>query len=76
MVYTDPMGRTNIQLNDELVERAKELYGVKTKKDAVDLALRRLVGKPMSKDEALALRGSGWDADLADLRKTDQPERL
>ncbi len=70
------MTRTNIQIDDELVERAKALYGVKTKRDAVDLALRKLVGKPMGKDEALALRGSGWDADLTVIRQSDQPSDL
>lgn len=65
MVY---MGRTNIDLDDRLVEMAMQRYGLRTKKEAVDLALRTLVGGVMSKDEALAMRGFGWDGDLAEIR--------
>jgi Arc/MetJ family transcription regulator len=58
------MGRTNIEIDDELVERVMRRYGLPTKRAAVDLALRRLAVEPMARDEALALRGSGWDGDL------------
>ena len=33
-------------------------YGVHTKTEAVDLALRHLAGPPMTRDEALAMRGA------------------
>lgn len=65
MVY---MSRTNIDLDDTLVEMAMQRYGLRTKKEAVDLALRRLVGGVMSKEEALAMEGFGWDGDLAEIR--------
>jgi Arc/MetJ family transcription regulator len=42
-----------------------------SKRAAVDLALRRLVGEPMSRDEALAMEGSGWSGDLDELRAPD-----
>lgn len=32
-------------------------FGVHTKTEAVDLALRHLAGQPMSREEALAMRG-------------------
>ena len=35
--------RSNIMLDDALVEEAKRLTGVQTKKELVDLALRELV---------------------------------
>jgi Arc/MetJ family transcription regulator len=62
------MSRTNIDLNDELVAEVMRRYRVKTKKDAVDLALRRLVGEPLTKEFLLSLEGIGWDGDLAVLR--------
>lgn len=62
------MTRTNLDLDDELVEKAMRLYGLTTKRAAVDLALRRLVGEAMSRDEALAMEASGWEADLDELR--------
>jgi Arc/MetJ family transcription regulator len=67
-VYCGFMSRTNIELDDELDAEAMRRYGLSTKRAAVDLALRRLVGERMSGDEVLAMEGSGWDADLADLR--------
>ena len=50
--------RTNIEIEDEYVEVIKERYHLRTKTEAVDLALRKLAGEPMSKAEALAMRGS------------------
>ena len=35
--------RTNIVLNDELINEAMRLANVKTKREAVDIALRRFV---------------------------------
>lgn len=43
-------------------------YRLPTKKAAVDFALRAVAGDPMSREEALEMEGSGWDADLAALR--------
>jgi len=49
--------RTNIEIEDRYVEVIMERFGVRTKTDAVDLALRHLAGQPMSRTEALAMRG-------------------
>jgi Arc/MetJ family transcription regulator len=65
------MTRTNIEIDDELVERVMRRYRLPSKRAAVDLALRRLVGEPMSRDEALATEGSGWSGDLGLLREPD-----
>ena len=62
------MSRTNIELDDTLVEMAMHRYGLKTKREAVQLALERLVGGVMTKEQALAMRGSGWDGDLDEIR--------
>jgi Arc/MetJ family transcription regulator len=50
--------RTNIEIEDDYVQTIMDRYGVRTKTEAVDLALRRLAGQPMTRDEALAMRGS------------------
>jgi Arc/MetJ family transcription regulator len=65
------MGRTNIEIDDELVERVMRRYRLPSKRAAVDLALRRLAGGAMSRDEALAMEGSGWAGDLEALRAPD-----
>jgi Arc/MetJ family transcription regulator len=50
--------RTNIEIEDTYVQEIMERYGVRTKTAAVDLALRHLAGQPMTRDEALAMRGA------------------
>ncbi|MHB1525783.1 MAG: type II toxin-antitoxin system VapB family antitoxin [Candidatus Dormibacteria bacterium] len=62
------MSRTNVDISDALVAEAMRRYGLSTKRAAVDFALRRLVGDTMSRADALGMEGSGWDADLGELR--------
>lgn len=50
--------RTNIELEDDYVQRIMQRFGVRTKTDAVELALRHLAGHPMSRQEALQMRGA------------------
>lgn len=63
------VSRTNIDLDDELVERAMRLFHLRTKREAVQLALERLVNRPMTKEEMLAMQGTGWDGDLDAIRE-------
>lgn len=66
------MSRTNIDIDDELVGRAMRAFGLRTKRQAVQLALERLLGGgPMSIDEQLQMEGAGWDGDL-DAMRTDR----
>lgn len=71
-VYTGVVTRTNIEIDDDLVARAMRLYRLRSKREAVDLALRRLVGEPMTREEALAAEGSGWAGDLTEIRARDE----
>jgi Arc/MetJ family transcription regulator len=50
--------RTNIEIEDVYVRAIMDRFGVHTKTEAVDLALRHLAGQPMTRDEALAMRGA------------------
>lgn len=50
--------RTNIEIEDSYVQAIMDRYGVRTKTEAVDLALRQLAGLPMNREEALAMRGA------------------
>ena len=50
--------RTNIEIEDDYLRAVMQRYGVHTKTEAVDLALRHLAGQPMTRDEALAMRGA------------------
>jgi Arc/MetJ family transcription regulator len=67
------MSRTNIDIDDELIERAMRRYGVNSKREIVDFALRRLVGNPMTREEALAMEGTGWGGDLSEMRDNAAP---
>jgi Arc/MetJ family transcription regulator len=70
-VYLEPVTRTNIEIDDLLVDRAMRLYRLRSKREAVDLALRRLVGEPMSHAEAIATEGTGWSGDLGEIRSRE-----
>lgn len=74
-VYGRCMTRTNIDLDDRLVEAAMRKFGVSTKKEAVDLALRRLVGVPLDRKFLLGLEGVGWEGNLDELRR-EAPDAL
>lgn len=64
----DPV-RTNIALDDELIDRAKELTGLTTKRAVVDEALRTLV-RLKEQEGIRALRGQlRWEGDLAEMRR-------
>jgi Arc/MetJ family transcription regulator len=64
------MSRTNIEIDDELIAEAMRKYGLKTKKEAVDLALRRLVGPRLSPEFVESLQGIGWEGDLGEMRRS------
>jgi Arc/MetJ family transcription regulator len=64
------MGRTNIDIDDDLVREVMHRFGLATKKEAVDLALRRLVGPPLSPEFLLGLEGVGWEGDLDEMRRS------
>lgn len=49
--------RTNIEIEDDYVRAIMDRYGVHTKTEAVGLALRHLAGPPMTREQALAMRG-------------------
>jgi Arc/MetJ family transcription regulator len=53
------MSRTNIEIDDEALGIVMRRYGLRTKTEAVDLALRSLDGRPMTFEEALEMRGYG-----------------
>jgi len=50
--------RTTLEIEDTYVQAIMNRYRVRTKTEAVDLALRHLAGQPMTREEALAMRGA------------------
>ena len=60
--------RTNIVIDDNLMEEAIKLTGAKTKKEAVELGLKMLV-RIKSQEKIRAYRGKlKWEGDLDDMR--------
>jgi len=60
--------RTNIDIDDALLKEAMEALGVKTKKAAVEEALRRAVLTDRRRQAIGNLWGIGWDGDLDEIR--------
>jgi Arc/MetJ family transcription regulator len=56
--------RTNIEIEDTYLQAVMDRYGLRTKTDAVELALRHLAGQPMTREEALAMRGAHAIAEI------------
>lgn len=48
----------NIEIEDTYLQAIMDRYGLRTKTAAVDFALRHLAGQPMTREEALAMRGA------------------
>ncbi len=60
--------RTNIVIDDDLMDDALKITGLKTKREAVELALRTLI-KLKQQEEIKAYKGKlKWDGDLEGMR--------
>ena len=61
--------RTNIEIDDEVMREVQRLTGVRTKREAVDLALREVVARHRRLG-ILELRGRvHWEGDLSVSRR-------
>jgi len=61
--------RTNIVVDDDLLEGAMHATGAKTKREAVELGLAALV-RPKEQEEIRGLRGKPrWTGDLDEMRR-------
>ena len=62
------MSRTNIDIDDEMINAVMQRFALTTKKSAVEFALKRLLD---TTDQIAALEGiwgSGWEGDLEEMR--------
>ena len=64
------MARTNIDIDEIACQKVIDKYKLSSKREAVNLALRRLASEKISVDDARSIRGIGWDADLDEIRKS------
>jgi Arc/MetJ family transcription regulator len=64
------MARTNIDLDDRLVEEGLRIFKCKTKKELIHLALHELL-KTEKRKEILKLRGRlQWEGNLEEMRRS------
>jgi Arc/MetJ family transcription regulator len=64
--------RTNIDIDDELMAETMKATGQKTKKGAVEEAMRRAVRNARLKQAIDDLAGIGWEGDLEEMRRDRQ----
>ena len=67
--YDPVVGRISVVLDDKLVARVMRLYGLRTKREAINFAVRSVDGQ-LSPRGLLALEGIGWEGDLRRMRGT------
>jgi Arc/MetJ family transcription regulator len=64
------VARTNIVLDDELIKRAMRVSGARTKREAVDRALREMVARRPVYRALRKLRGKlPWEGDVESWRR-------
>lgn len=61
--------RTNIDIDEQLLEEAKKIAGVSTKKAAIEAALEKFVRLHRQREALNALWGIGWEGNLDEMRE-------
>ena len=62
--------RTNIVIDDKLMDDALKATGLNTKKEAVELGLRKII-RLKKQEKIRRFKGKlSWDGDLSEARKT------
>ncbi|MBC7768869.1 MAG: type II toxin-antitoxin system VapB family antitoxin [Phycisphaerales bacterium] len=67
--------RTNIEIDDDLLEEAMTATGLSTKRATVEEALRQVVATHRQREAIRASAGIGWEGDLEQMRLDDAPGR-
>lgn len=62
------MKRTNIEIDEQLVEQGKKITGMTTCKDVVNFALKQLIRKESQKDLLQFFGKVEWSDDLSKMR--------
>jgi Arc/MetJ family transcription regulator len=61
--------RTNIDIDEDLLEEVRKIAGVSTKKAAVEAALEKFVRLHRQREALEAMRGLGWEGNLDEMRE-------
>jgi Arc/MetJ family transcription regulator len=61
--------RTNVVIDEDLVTRVMGLYGLASRREAIDFALRHMANVEERRRKTLELEGSGWEGNLDEMRR-------
>jgi Arc/MetJ family transcription regulator len=64
------MARTNVDIDDDACAVVMKRYHLASKREAINYALRLVAGEALGLEEARAMRGSGWQGDLDEMRES------
>ena len=64
------MVRTNVVIDERLLRRVMDLYGIRTKRAAIDFALRYAARAEERREKTLAIEGIGWGGHLDEMRSS------
>ena len=67
------MARISLEIDEKACAEVMRRYGISTKKEAINFALRRMAGEPMTVEEVDLFRGIGWEGDLDEMRTSQSP---
>lgn len=70
----NPFVSLEVRLPEVDLEAVRQRYGLRNWTAAVKEAVLREAIVPMTKEEALAMRGVGWDGDLDEMRRDRPPD--
>lgn len=70
------MVRTNVVIDEDLINKVMRAYGLPSKRATIEFALRTLAGADDPHAGMLALRGTGWQGDLDSMRRSPVLEAL
>ena len=73
VVYHWCMARTNVDIDEKACAEVMRRYDLATKREAINFALRTVAAERASIEEARAMRGSGWEGDLDEMRANRFP---
>jgi Arc/MetJ family transcription regulator len=65
--------RTNIEIDDDLMDEALKLTGLPTKRAVVEEGLRLMVRLRKQARTLKTLKGLGWEGDLGEMRQDRTP---
>ena len=67
------MSRTNVDIDDDACAQVMRMYNLDSKREAINLALRKLAVVPMTKSEAMAMEEIFWPVMYSMALSTTEP---